>query len=212
MIDPSRRCCAGGVLGGDDPEVGRELVGMIETLPLADLGAQPHRGQRVDPAQAPEPGDRVRARRADRELRELGLDLVAAGDQHVVGVQIVSQRRPRRVIGEPHRCQPRAVLARPRLPGPLPVDLAAQQELPDPMPGAHQIHADVLTAAHEITQLLTLDRRDRDQRQLAGRQQPRQPDRVTLIGLDPIRRRTLGLARRAHPELEPLRQARRANP
>ena len=59
---------AGGVLGGDDPEVGGELVGMIEALPFADLGAQPERGQRVDPAQASEPGDRVRARGAEREL------------------------------------------------------------------------------------------------------------------------------------------------
>jgi hypothetical protein len=45
------------------------------------------------------------------------------------------------------------VLTRPRL---LPVDLAAQQELPDPMPGAHQIHANVLPAANQIAQLLTL--------------------------------------------------------
>ncbi len=31
------------------------------------------------------------------------------------------------------------------------------------------------------------------------------PDRVALIGLDPVLRRTLGLARCAHPELDPLR-------
>ena len=74
------------------------------------------------------------------------------------------------------------------------------------MPGAHQIKANVLAAAHQIAQLLTLDGRDRDQRQLAGRQQPRQADRVALIGLDPIRRRALGLAQRAHPHLDPLRQ------
>ena len=76
---------------------------MIEAPPFADLGAQSEGSQRVDPAQAPKPGDRVRARGADGELRELGLDLVAAGDQHVVGVQVVRQRRPRALIGEPHR-------------------------------------------------------------------------------------------------------------
>ncbi len=97
------------------------------------------------------------------------------------------------------------MLARPRLAGSFPVDLAAQQELPDSVSGAHQILANVLAAAHQVAQLLTLDRRDRDQRQLAGRQQPRQADRVALIGLDPIRGRALGLARRAHPELDPLR-------
>ena len=72
---------AAGVLRGDDPEVGGELVGMIEALPLADLGAQPERGERVDPAQAPQPRGRVRTRRAERELGEVGLDLVTACDQ-----------------------------------------------------------------------------------------------------------------------------------
>ena len=51
---------------------------MIEALPLADLGAQAQCGQRVDPAQASEPCDRVRARDTERELRELGFDLVEA--------------------------------------------------------------------------------------------------------------------------------------
>ena len=66
---------------------------MIEPLQLADLGAQPERGERVDPAQTPQPRDRVRARDGDRELCEVGLDLVAAGDQHVVRVQIVGECR-----------------------------------------------------------------------------------------------------------------------
>ncbi len=66
---------------------------MIEALPLADLGAQPECGERVDPAQTPKPGDCVRARDAGRELCKVGFDLVAACDQDVVGVQIVGQRR-----------------------------------------------------------------------------------------------------------------------
>src|ERR1035437_84390 len=96
------------------------------------------------------------------------------------------------------------ILSRPRLAGTLPVDLAAQQKPPNPVSGAHQIHPDVLPAAHQIAQLLALHRRDPDQRQLPRGQQPGQADRVALIGLDPIRRRALGLARRAHPELDPL--------
>ena len=52
---PEPPLAAGGVLAGNDPEVGGELVGMIEAPPLADLRAQPERGQRVDPAQAPQP-------------------------------------------------------------------------------------------------------------------------------------------------------------
>jgi hypothetical protein len=31
------------VLGGDDPDVGGELIGMVEPVELADLGAQPER-------------------------------------------------------------------------------------------------------------------------------------------------------------------------
>ncbi|MGO9903321.1 MAG: hypothetical protein ACLP0J_27375 [Solirubrobacteraceae bacterium] len=50
-----------------------EMIGMIKATPLADLRAQPQRRERVDPAQAPQPRDRVRARRAQRELREVGL-------------------------------------------------------------------------------------------------------------------------------------------
>jgi hypothetical protein len=34
---------AGGVLRRDDPEVCGELVGVLEAVPLADLGAQPER-------------------------------------------------------------------------------------------------------------------------------------------------------------------------
>ena len=65
------------------------------------------------------------------------------------------------------------------------VDLAPQQKVPDSVPGAHQVHADVLAAADQVAHLLTLDRRDRDQHKLAGGQQPGQPDRITLIGLAP---------------------------
>ena len=77
---------AGGVLAGNDPEVGGELIRMIEASPLPDLSAEPERGQRVDPAQAAQPRDRVRARSACRERGQVGLDLIAAGDQDVVGV------------------------------------------------------------------------------------------------------------------------------
>jgi hypothetical protein len=106
----------------------------------------------------------------------------------------------------------RVVLARRRLPRSLPVDLATQQELPDPVPGAHQIHANVLPAAHQIVQLPTLDRRYRDQRQLPGGQRAGRADCIALIGLDPIRRRSLSLARRAQPISIPAARARPRQP
>ena len=43
---PQPALLAAGALAGDDPEVGRELVGMIKPAPLADLRAQPDRRQR----------------------------------------------------------------------------------------------------------------------------------------------------------------------
>jgi transposase len=61
--------------------------------------------ERVDPAQASEPCDRVRARGGDRDRCQVGLDLIASCDQHIVGMQVVGQRRPRGVIGEPDRGQ-----------------------------------------------------------------------------------------------------------
>lgn len=102
---------AGGVLAGNDPEVGRELVGVIEAVPFADLGAQADRGQRGDLAQASQPRDRRAARRARGELFELCLELVAAGDEHVVRVQVVSERQPGRMIAEAQAGQPRAMPA-----------------------------------------------------------------------------------------------------
>ncbi len=68
---------------------------MIESFPLAGLGTQPERCEGVDPAQAPQPGDGVRARDTERELGQVVFDLVAASDQNIVGMEIVGQRRPR---------------------------------------------------------------------------------------------------------------------
>lgn len=57
------------------------------------------------------------------------------------------------------------------------------------MPRAHQIAAHVLTRADQITKRLLGNRRDPREGQFARGQQPRQADRVTPVGLDPIRRR-----------------------
>lgn len=66
------------VLGGNDPEVGGQAVGVIEALELADLGADPQGRQRADPAQASQPGDRLGEDRLTGELLELCLDAVAS--------------------------------------------------------------------------------------------------------------------------------------
>src|ERR1019366_4721082 len=81
----------------------------------------------------------------------------------------------------------------------------AQQELPEAMPGAHQIATDILPAADQITQLLMLDRRDRHQRQLPGSEPPREPDPFSLMGLAPLGQSTISAPWRAHPQLDALR-------
>jgi hypothetical protein len=63
---------------------------------------------------------------------------------------------------------------------------AAQQELSQPVPGAHQISAGVFDAAHQVAELLIGDGGREHKSQLAGGEQPDQPDRVTPIGLDPV--------------------------
>jgi hypothetical protein len=80
------------------------------------------------------------------------------------------------------------------------------------MSGAHQIRADVIPAAHQIAQPLVLHRRHGHERQLSGRQPPRQPDRVALVGLD----RSVG-ARSVRPGAHtaisiPNARARRTSP
>ena len=97
------------------------------------------------------------------------------------------------------------MLDRPAAARPGEVALAAQQERRQPMPGAHQVRAQVLAAADQVTQLLLLLAGDPHQPQIAGREQPRQADRVALVGLDPVARAALDVSRRADRHLDPFR-------
>ena len=178
---------------------------MIEPATCADLGTQPQRGERVDPAHAPQPADRMGARGTVRELGEARPrpDRVSrSARRERDGSRPASPaRRGRRT--EPRSATSGAFATTP--PRGRPSRSRGAAGTSDPVPGAHQIHANVLPAADKIAQLLALDRRDRDQRQLAGRQQLGQADRVALVGLDPIRRRTVTAAGCAHRELDPVR-------
>lgn len=60
---------------------------------------------------------------------------------------------------------------RPRRPV-VEADAMAQQQLREPMAGAHQVCADRLASAHEIAQRLLLSSRNPDRVQLARQQQP----------------------------------------
>jgi hypothetical protein len=77
----------------------------------------------------------------------------------------------------------------------------AQQQLREPMTGAHQIHPDRLAGADQVAQRLLLIARNPDRMQLP-RQQLHQVLRVPTIGLHPIPARARDLARRRHDALD----------
>ncbi|MBW3652706.1 MAG: hypothetical protein KY433_03755 [Actinobacteria bacterium] len=73
------------------------------------------------------------------------------------------------------------------------------------MPGADQIAAQILTRTHEVAQRLKLSDRNDDWPQLPRRQQPRELQRVTRVGLDTVTGLTRDRARRTHHHLDPRR-------
>src|SRR3954453_7929839 len=75
VILPSRRLWPELYSEGTSPTYLADRVGMVEAVPVADLRAQPERGQRVGAAQTAQPGDRLAPDAVRRDLLEL------AGDQ-----------------------------------------------------------------------------------------------------------------------------------
>ena len=70
---PAVLLIAGGVLARGDPEPGRELPRVREAAEVADLGDQPQRGQRRDPAERAELVDLPAPRLALGDLLKLGV-------------------------------------------------------------------------------------------------------------------------------------------
>ena len=115
---------------------------------------------------------------------------------------IVLKRPLRRRLREPDAGQPAEMRLRPVGLRAVEADLVAQQQLREPMPRAHQIAAQILPRADQVTQRFRLDARHRDAMQLPRRQQPHQPLGVTPIGLDPITRRPRNQPRRADQTID----------
>ena len=101
-------------------------------------------------------------------------------------VALVEHDRERPAL-EPLPAKPRVV--RPRPGGRVVHRPVTEQQLREPMPGAHQITAHILTSAHQITCSLLLRSRHPHRGDLAEPKQPRQPLSITPISLDPIGRR-----------------------
>ena len=88
---------------------------MSEAREVADLGDQPERGQRRDPAKRPQPVDLPRPPVLARDVLEMGVN---SGELAVEAVEVgqhLRQRFVRERIIELLAADPRAVLQRPRL-------------------------------------------------------------------------------------------------
>jgi hypothetical protein len=142
-----------GVLGGNDPEKARQLLG-AEPSPVADLGAQPRRRQRVDAPTAAQRRDRRRVAAVGDGLLERGDQRRSARDEHLDAREVVDQRCPRAEIFEAQRPQPAHVRSRPGRCRARPAHVAAQQHPREPVSGAHQIAAAALDRADEIAEPL----------------------------------------------------------
>jgi hypothetical protein len=213
VIAPWRRVSPELFSAGHQAEVAHQPPGAIEALEVADLGAQPDRRERVDPAQAAQPRDRLRPRRAGHELGDRGLQAVATDDQRVDRAEVVQQRDLRAARAEIDPGQPRAMARGPRTGGVLVADLVAQQQLAQPPARAHQA-AQILPRADQVTQRLLLAAGDSDRVQAVDQPQP-QPQHalgVALVGLDAILGRPLDLARAATMQPIPPACSARASP
>jgi hypothetical protein len=109
---------AGRVLARDEPDVAHQLLGAGEPLEVADLGAQPDSGERVDAAQAPQAPDLHRSRRVGDHRDDPLLELLTAVRERVDRAARVEQPRLRCRPLQRHRGQPVAVALGPRGPPP----------------------------------------------------------------------------------------------
>jgi hypothetical protein len=132
---------AAGVLGWGQAEVAHQLPGLGEPLELGDLGAEPDRRERVDPAQAAQPGDRLLPRRAGDQLGDDLLERVAADHDRVDRAEVLKQRHLRAALPQVELRQPSTVSDCPGAGGVLIANVVTQQQLREPLPGAHQITA-----------------------------------------------------------------------
>jgi hypothetical protein len=201
-------CLPGAAFGGDEPQVAHQLAGALEAGEVADLGAQPDRRQRVDAAQAAQPRHLLRPGAGGDEPVDHPLERVAAKQQRLDRAQVVVQRRLRRRLAERDPGQPGAVGGRPAARPVLVADVVSQQQLAQPVPGAHQVDADVLARPDEVAQRLLLAARHAHRVQTVDHQQPHQPLGVAAVGLDAVLGGPLDLPGRRNDAVDPVRRQR----
>jgi hypothetical protein len=131
------------------------------------------------------------------QLSDRRIQAVAAGGDGQHGVEGLVEGDLHGGLSETVTAQPLLMCRGPR--GPAVVDdSVSQQKFRAPMPGTHQVGAGVLPRPHQIPGGLLGLTWHPHRWQLPDMQQPRQAGRVTLVGLDPITRRTFQLRRSDH--------------
>ena len=146
------------------------------------------------------------------EFVDRGLQCGATDQQRIDRAEVVQQRDLRAALTEVDTGSPLAVMLGPCAAGPVEAHVVAQQQLGQPVTGAHQITANVLAGAHEIAQRLLAECRDAHRVQPADHQQPQHPLGVATVGLDAIARRPFDLARRRHDTTHARRLERPREP
>lgn len=195
---------AAGPLTGNETEEAGQQPRMRERREVADLGDQPDRGQRVDATQASQPADRRSPGPVRGLLGDQAVQAITTRQEHLVAGQILPENRLRQRVLKPDRAQPRQVPLRgPGCPGTREDQAPAQQQLPDPMPRAHQIPAQVLAGTNQVAQRLELQGRDLHRPQLPRRVQPGELQRIARVGLGVIARLARNRAGRTDHHLHP---------
>src|ERR1039457_5363706 len=106
---------ATGVLGRDEPEIARELLGVRERADVTDLSDQADRGQRVHATQAPQPCDRCWPRALGGLLEDQGVQPVSPCEQHLVVSEILAEDDLQQRLREANLAQPLQVTLSPCL-------------------------------------------------------------------------------------------------
>src|SRR5665647_187087 len=187
------------MLGGCHPEVGTDPAA-IESVPVTDLDREPEPGQRRDAPQTSEPVNHGRELTVSGHSCDRGVKTVPAVDHRghrvIGGIERVLQPR----LVETLPAQPLVMGRGPRLATGVD-DSLTQQQLAEPVPGAHQITTGVLTGPHQISCRLLSHRRNRHLHNLAELEQPGQVQRVLGVGLHSVPDRSLQLRRRRDQRL-----------
>jgi hypothetical protein len=174
VIEPRCTRWPARVLGGDEAGEGHERRRTGEASEVAHLGGDAHRGERLDPTQAPELGNGLSKRWQLSGVLDLGGDRGELGPSHVERGEVVGVGGVGGRFLEALGACPQVELVAPSL---VPARIApslAQQEALDPMLGRAAVVLDVLAHTHEIADRLLGRARHADRGQLAGSMQTRE--------------------------------------